>query len=76
MKKIYEAKHSYVNPATLIKPLINMYHGQKNNARYRQYLSDAKRLKNEALSDVIKEVLEIMRPKEETARDPEEKEGK
>ena len=64
MSVLHSVKHGYVNPATLIKPVINMYHGRKNNSRYRQYLSDPKRLKDEPLSDVIKGVIALMSPKE------------
>lgn len=40
------AKHHYVNPSVLVKPIINLYHGCHNSSVYRQYLSDPKRLKN------------------------------
>lgn len=37
-----------------------MYHGVPNNSVYRQFCSDAKRLKYEPLSDVIKDAIKLM----------------
>jgi hypothetical protein len=60
---INNIQHHYVNPSVLVKPLINMYHGVKNNSLYRQMLSDPKKLKKESLSTVIKEAIELMENK-------------
>lgn len=57
---VNSVKHHFVNPSVLIKPIINMYHGVPNNSVYRQFCSDAKRLKYEPLSDVIKDAIKLM----------------
>ena len=49
-----------MNPSVLIKPVINMYYGRRKNSKFRQFLSDPKRLKEEPLSDVIKGAIELM----------------
>lgn len=64
-------KHRYVNPSTLVKPIINLYHGQRNCAKYRQMLSDFKKLKNQPLSDLLKEAAEFMSAKKEEKKEME-----
>ena len=62
---ISEIKHHYVNPSVLVKPLINMYHGVRRSAPYRQLLSNPARLKEEPLSDLVKEAVALMKGKVE-----------
>lgn len=65
---INSIKHHYVNPSVLIKPIINMYHGVKFSTPYRQLLSTPKRLKEEPLSDLIKEAIQIMTKKKKDVK--------
>lgn len=60
---INEIKHHYVNPSVLVKPLINMYHGVRRSAPFRQLLSNPARLKEEPLSDLVKEAVMLMKGK-------------
>ena len=48
------------NPSVLVKPLINLYNGEKFNGRYRQYLSDLAKLKEGPLHLVIRKAAELM----------------
>lgn len=34
------------NPSTLVRPLLTLYNGERNCAKYRQFLSDLAKLKN------------------------------
>lgn len=52
---------------TIIKPLLNLFFGCKNNAKYRQYISDVQNFKNhESISSLLQAAMEILDKTDET----------
>ena len=45
----------------LVKPTLNLFHGLRFCNKFRQYLSDAKRMKTEGAAVLLKEACEFMR---------------
>jgi len=53
-------KNKLIKPPTLVKPVINLFAGEKSNAKYRQFLGDPQNFKNNAkFSDTILSCLEM-----------------
>lgn len=43
-----------------MKPILNLYNGEKNAGKYRRYLSDLAKLKEGPLHIVIREAIKLM----------------
>jgi tRNA-dihydrouridine synthase A len=58
--KVIEEQPNMSRP-TLIKPILNLFVGCKNNAKYRQYLSEVQNIrKHESMSEMLAEAMRIL----------------
>lgn len=55
------AKNKLIKPPTLVKPIINLFNGDKFNSKYRQYLSDPINFKKtDYFSEFIYNCIDLM----------------